>query len=94
VFAAVSVLCRASGVAVASAVGVRGYPGLGGRIGIAGTFEDRARLERASLTAGAFLLAVGVGCWGSCGPGAAPAAPVDHRAGAGRVGPRDGPPRS
>jgi hypothetical protein len=51
----------ASGVAIAYAVGVRGYQGLGGRIGIAGTFEDPAGFERASLTAGAFLLLVGVG---------------------------------
>jgi hypothetical protein len=49
-------------LAVAYAIGVRGYQGLGGRVGIAGTFEDPAGMERASLQAGAFLLIVGVGC--------------------------------
>jgi uncharacterized protein DUF3995 len=52
----------AAGLAAAYAIGVRGYQGLGGRIGIAGTFEDPAGMERASLQAGAFLLVVSVGC--------------------------------
>jgi Protein of unknown function (DUF3995) len=51
----------ASALAIAYAVGVRGYQGLGGTIGIAGTFEDPDGFRRASLEAGAFLLLVGVG---------------------------------
>ena len=51
----------ASALAIAYAIGVRGYQGLGGRIGISGTFEDPAGFERASLHAGAFLLLVGIG---------------------------------
>lgn len=51
----------ASALAVAYAVGVRGYQGLGGEIGLAGTFEDPSGFERASLQAGAFLLLVGIG---------------------------------
>jgi hypothetical protein len=51
----------ASVVAIAYAVGVRGYQGLGGRLGISGTFEDPSAFERASLTAGAFLFLVGIG---------------------------------
>jgi hypothetical protein len=51
----------ASALAIAYAVLVRGYQGLGGRIGISGTFQDPAAMERASLRAGALLLAVGVG---------------------------------
>lgn len=51
----------ASAIAIAYAVGVRGYQGLGGRLGISGTFEDPAAFERASLTAGAFLFLVGIG---------------------------------
>ena len=39
--------------AVAYAVGVRGYQGLGGTVGLAGTFEDPAGVRRASLIAGA-----------------------------------------
>jgi hypothetical protein len=58
----------AAGLAVAYALGVRGYQGLGGRIGIAGTFEDPAGFERASLNAGAFLVVVGIGCLGLVRP--------------------------
>jgi hypothetical protein len=47
--------------AVAYAVGVRGYQGLGGKIGLAGTLEDPEGMQRASLLAGAFILLVGVG---------------------------------
>jgi hypothetical protein len=45
--------------AVAYAVGVRGYHGLGGTLGIAGTFEDPDRMRRASLAAGVGILLVG-----------------------------------
>jgi hypothetical protein len=45
--------------AVAYAVGVRGYQGLGGTLGIAGTFEDPAGMRRASLVAGVGILLVG-----------------------------------
>jgi hypothetical protein len=51
----------ASALAVAYAVGVRGYQGLGGTIGLSGTFEDPSAFEHASLRAGAFLLLVGIG---------------------------------
>jgi hypothetical protein len=51
----------ASALAVGYAVGVRGYQGLGGTIGLSGTFEDPSGFEQASLRAGAFLLLVGVG---------------------------------
>jgi hypothetical protein len=47
--------------AVAYAVGVRGYQGLGGTVGLAGTFEDPAAMRRASLIAGAGILLVGFG---------------------------------
>jgi hypothetical protein len=58
----------AAGLAAAYAIGVRGYQGLGGRVGIAGTFEDPSGFERASLQAGAFLLLVAVGCLGLVRP--------------------------
>jgi hypothetical protein len=51
----------ASGWAIAYAVGVRGYQGLGGTLGLPGTFEDPAAMRRASLLAGAFILLAGVG---------------------------------
>ena len=51
----------ASALAIAYAVGVRGYQGLGGTIGLSGTFEDPSAFEQASLRAGAFLLLVGIG---------------------------------
>jgi hypothetical protein len=51
----------ASALAIAYAIGVRGYQGLGGTIGLSGTFEDPAAFEHASLRAGAFLLLVGIG---------------------------------
>jgi Protein of unknown function (DUF3995) len=51
----------AAGLAVAYAIGVRGYQGLGGTVGLAGTFDDPAGFEQASLRAGAFLLLVGAG---------------------------------
>ncbi len=47
--------------AVAYAVFVRGYQGLGGTVGVAGTFEDPAAMRRASLVAGAGILLVGFG---------------------------------
>jgi hypothetical protein len=47
--------------AAAYAVFVRGYQGLGGTVGLAGTFEDPAAMQRASLVAGAGILLVGVG---------------------------------
>jgi hypothetical protein len=51
----------ASAWAIAYAVGVRGYQGLGGTVGLAGTFEDPAGMRHASLMAGAGILLVGVG---------------------------------
>ena len=43
------------------AVGVRGYQGLGGTLGLPGTFEDPAGMRRASLLAGAVILLAGIG---------------------------------
>ncbi|HET6550592.1 MAG TPA: DUF3995 domain-containing protein [Solirubrobacter sp.] len=52
---------RAAAVwAIAYAVGVRGYQGLGGTVGLPGQVEDPAGLHRASLLAGVFLLLVGL----------------------------------
>ena len=51
----------ACGWAIAYAVGVRGYHGLGGTIGLPGTFEDPARLRAASLVAGAGIFLAGLG---------------------------------
>lgn len=51
----------ASALAIAYAVGVRGYQGLGGTVGVAGRFEDPAAMRQASLIAGAGLLLVGLG---------------------------------
>jgi hypothetical protein len=51
----------ASAWAVAYAVGVRGYQGLGGTLGLSGTFEDPAAMRSASLIAGAGILLVGIG---------------------------------
>ncbi len=47
--------------ALAYAVGVRGYQGLGGTVGLPGTFEDPDGFRSASLLAGAFIAAAGVG---------------------------------
>ena len=47
--------------ATAYAVGVRGYQGLGGTVGLPGTFEDPAGMRRASLVAGAVILLAGLG---------------------------------
>ena len=47
--------------AAAYAIGVRGYQGLGGTLGLAGTFEDPAGMRQASLIAGAGILLVGFG---------------------------------
>jgi hypothetical protein len=47
--------------AAAYAIGVRGYQGLGGTVGLSGTFEDPAGMRQASLIAGAGILLVGVG---------------------------------
>ena len=47
--------------AAAYAIGVRGYHGLGGTLGLAGTFEDPEGMRRASLLAGAGILLVGFG---------------------------------
>jgi hypothetical protein len=47
--------------AIAYAVGVRGYQGLGGTVGLAGTFTDPAQMRRASLLAGAGIFLVGIG---------------------------------
>jgi hypothetical protein len=51
----------ACGWAVAYAIGVRGYQGLGGTVGLSGGFEDPTEFRQASLRAGVFLLLVGVG---------------------------------
>jgi len=54
--------------AAAYAIGVRGYQGLGGTVGIAGTFEDPEGMRRASLVAGAGILLVGVGALATVRP--------------------------
>jgi hypothetical protein len=51
----------ASAWAVAYTVGVRGYQGLGGTVGLAGTFADPHGMRQASLLAGAGILLVGIG---------------------------------
>ena len=51
----------ASAWALAYAIGVRGYQGLGGTIGLPGTFEDPDGFRAASLTAGAIIAAAGIG---------------------------------
>ncbi|MGH3264495.1 MAG: hypothetical protein ACRDNS_21150 [Trebonia sp.] len=51
----------ACGWAVAYAVGVRGYQGLGGTLGVHGTFQDPAAMRRASLLAGVGILLAGIG---------------------------------
>jgi hypothetical protein len=51
----------ASAWAIAYALGVRLYQGLGGTVGISGTFADPDGMRRASLLAGALIFAVGVG---------------------------------
>jgi hypothetical protein len=58
----------ACGWAVAYAVGVRGYHGLGGTLGIAGTYEDPEAMRRASLVAGVGILLVGLGALGFVRP--------------------------
>jgi hypothetical protein len=52
----------AFGWAVAYAIGVRGYQGLGGTLGLAGRFEDPAAMRQASLLAGVGILLAGFGC--------------------------------
>ncbi len=47
--------------ALAYGVGVRGYQGLGGTVGLAGTFEDPAGMRRASLVAGLGIVLAGFG---------------------------------
>jgi hypothetical protein len=47
--------------AIAYALGVRLYQGLGGSVGIAGTYADPDAMRRASLLAGALIFAVGIG---------------------------------
>src|SRR4051794_32973783 len=47
--------------AVAYAVFVRGYQGLGGTVGLSGTFEDPAAMREASLIAGVGIFLVGLG---------------------------------
>jgi len=47
--------------AAAYAIGVRGYQGLGGTLGLSGTFEDPAGMRQASLIAGAGILLVAIG---------------------------------
>jgi hypothetical protein len=48
----------ASAWAIAYAIGVRGDQGLGGTLGVAGTFDDPAAVRRASLIAGVGILLV------------------------------------
>ena len=63
----------AAGWAIVYALGVRLYQGLGGTVGIAGTYADPEAMRRASLLAGALIFAVGVGAlafvrpWGQIG---------------------------
>lgn len=47
--------------ALAYAVGVRGYQGLDGTLGLSGTFEDPAGMRQASLIAGLGIALVGFG---------------------------------
>ena len=47
--------------AIAYAVGVRGYQGFGGTLGLAGTFQDPDGMRRASLIAGAVIFLAGIG---------------------------------
>jgi hypothetical protein len=47
--------------AIGYALLVRVYQGLGGTVGLAGTFDDPDGFRRASLTAAAFLALVGIG---------------------------------
>jgi hypothetical protein len=47
--------------AAAYAIGVRGYQGLGGTLGLAGTFKDPEGMRQASLVAGAGILLVAFG---------------------------------
>ena len=51
----------ASAWAIAYAIGVRGYQGLGGTLGLSGTFDDPEAMRQASLMAGAGIFLVGVG---------------------------------
>ena len=51
----------ASAWAVAYAVGIRGYQGAGGTLGLPGSFEDPAAMRHASVLAGVGILLVGVG---------------------------------
>jgi len=51
----------ASAWAATYAIGVRGYQGLGGTVGLSGTFQDPAGMRQASLVAGAGILLVAVG---------------------------------
>ncbi len=48
--------------AAAYAIGVRGYHGLGGTVGLPGVLEDPAAVRRASLAAGAAILLAGLAC--------------------------------
>src|ERR1700754_971072 len=60
--------------AIAYALGVRVYQGLGGTVGLAGTFEDHDAMRSASLYAAALIFVVGVGAlafvrpWGTSLP--------------------------
>ena len=58
----------ASAWALAYAIGVRAYQGLGGTLGLAGTFADPAGMRRASLLAGALIALVGLGALGLVRP--------------------------
>jgi hypothetical protein len=51
----------ASAWAISYGIGVRGYHGLGGTLGLGGTFEDPAAMRRASLIAGFGIVLVGIG---------------------------------
>jgi hypothetical protein len=54
--------------AVTYAIGVRGYQGLDGTVGISGTFEDPEGMRRASLIAGAGILLAGIGALATVRP--------------------------
>ena len=81
----------ACGWAIAYAVGVRGYQGLGGTVGLAGTFKDPGAMRHASLLAGAAIFVLGLGAlsfvrpWGLLLPALAA-----DRLRAGRLGLLDG----
>ena len=55
--------------AVLYALGVRLYQGLGGTVGLAGTFQDPEAMRHASLVAAGGILVVGIASLGLSGRG-------------------------